>query len=187
MGTIQIIVIAFGLALDAFAVSVAAGAGNRIENHRGAFRLAFHFGLFQFLMPVAGWFLGLGFEPYVKNIDHWIAFFLLSYVAIKMIRESFSEEEGQKFDPSKGKRMIMLSVATSIDALVVGFSLALLNINIWYPGIVIGVITASLSIFGIYFGKMLGVKFGKKMELLGGVVLLILGAHILYSHLISIH
>lgn len=183
MGNLQIIIIAFGLALDAFAVSVAAGAGNRINNHRGAFRLSFHFGLFQFLMPVVGWFAGLSLEPYVRKIDHWIAFFLLSYVAIKMMKESFSDEEGEKYDPSKGKRMVMLSIATSIDALVIGFSLAILNIDIWYPGFIIGVITASLSIFGIYFGKMLGIKFGKKMELLGGAVLIIIGLNILYSHL----
>lgn len=185
MGTLETILIAFGLALDAFAVSIAAGAGNKISNHRGAFRLAFHFGLFQFLMPVLGWFMGLTFAHYVMKIDHWIAFFLLFYVGIKMIKESFGNDEDEVYDPSKGKRMVMLSIATSIDALVVGFSLAIINVDIWYPGIIIGAITATLSIFGIYFGKALGVRFGKKMELAGGIILILIGLQILYAHLMS--
>lgn len=179
----EIFIIAVGLALDAFAVSLCAGSGNKIGNHRGALRLSFHFGLFQFLMPVLGWYLGLRVAPYVEFIDHWIAFTLLAYVGVKMIKESFNEEESFCTDPSKGKTMVALSVATSIDALVIGFTLAMIRVDIWYPGMVIGIITALLSITGIYLGKFLGTRFGKKIELAGGLIIIGIGIKILFQHL----
>ncbi len=180
----EICIIAVGLALDAFAVSLGAGAGNKISSLRGAVRLAFHFGLFQFLMPVLGWFMGIKVAPLVSSFDHWIAFLLLSYVGLKMVKEAFSNEDEMINDPSKGKTMVALSVATSIDALVVGFSLAMIGVDIWYPSSIIGIITAFLSITGIYLGKSLGDKFGKKMELAGGIVIVGIGLKILIEHLL---
>ena len=180
----EIIVIAFGLALDAFAVSLGAGAVGRIGNHRGAIRLAFHFGLFQFLMPVLGWYVGFKIEPLVKSVDDWIAFFLLSYIGVKMIWDSYKPVDEFRRDPSKGKEMVLLSIATSIDALVVGFSLAILMINVWYPAIIIGIVTALLSITGIYLGKVIGSKIGKKLEIMGGLIIIGIGLKILISHLI---
>ena len=184
MSLSEIIVIAFGLALDAFAVSLGAGAVGRIGNHRGAIRLAFHFGLFQFLMPVLGWYVGFKIEPLVKSVDDWIAFFLLSYIGVKMIWDSYKPVDEFRRDPSKGKEMVLLSVATSIDALVVGFSLAILMINVWYPAFIIGIVTALLSITGIYLGKVIGSKIGKKLEIMGGLIIIGIGLKILISHLI---
>jgi putative Mn2+ efflux pump MntP len=178
----EIIVIAFGLAIDAFAVSLGAAAVGRIGNHRGAVRLAFHFGLFQFLMPVIGWYVGFKIEPLVKNIDDWIVFSLLSYIGIKMILDSYKPVGEFRKDPSKGKEMVLLSIATSIDALVVGFSLAILMISVWYPAFIIGIVTALLSITGIYLGKVIGSKLGKKMEVMGGLVIIGIGIKILISH-----
>jgi len=178
----EILIIAAGLSLDAFAVALGAGSVGRIPGHRGAFRLAFHFGLFQFLMPVLGWYTGNRIEPYVTKIDHWIAFILLFYVGAKMIWESWKGEIHLRKDPSKGKEMVLLSVATSIDALVVGFSLALLRISIWYPGFIIGLVTAVFSILGIYLGKIIGDKIGKKMEFIGGLVIIGIGTRILLLH-----
>jgi len=178
----EIIVIAFGLALDAFAVSLGAGAVGRIENHRGAVRLAFHFGLFQFLMPVLGWYVGFKIEPFVKSVDDWIAFILLFYIGVKMIWDSYKPIGEFRKDPSKGKEMVLLSIATSIDALVMGFSLAILMISVWYPAFIIGIVTALLSITGIYLGKVIGSKIGKKMEIVGGLFIIGIGIKILISH-----
>lgn len=185
MGFIEIVIIAFGLALDAFAVSLCAGAGRKINGTRGELRLAFHLGLFQFLMPVLGWLMGLKIEPLIKNVDHWIAFILLLFVGLKMCKESFENDESEECDPSKGYNMVMLSVATSIDAFVVGFSFSMLHLDIWYPGTIIGIITAALSIIGIYIGKRIGKKIGPKMEFVGGVVIVFIGVKILFSHLMQ--
>jgi putative Mn2+ efflux pump MntP len=184
MGIIEILLIAVGLSLDAFAVAVGASSSGMISDIRSKFRISFHFGLFQFLMPVIGWFMGATIEPLVKNFDHWIAFALLFYVGIKMIKESFNKkEETAKGNPSKGMMLIVLSVATSIDALVVGFSLALINVRIWQPSVIIGVVTGILSLLGIYIGGFLGAKFGSKMEFVGGLVLIFIGIKILLSHI----
>jgi putative Mn2+ efflux pump MntP len=180
----EIIVIAFGLALDAFAVSLGAGAVGRIGNHRGAVRLAFHFGLFQFLMPVFGWYVGFKIEPFVKSVDDWIAFALLLYIGIKMIRDSYKPVGEFRRDPSKGKEMVLLAIATSIDALVVGFSLAILMISVWYPAFIIGIVTALLSIIGIYLGKIIGSRIGKKMEIVGGLFIIGIGLKIIISHIL---
>ncbi|MCF6249590.1 MAG: manganese efflux pump MntP family protein, partial [Desulfobacula sp.] len=142
MGSLEIILIAIGLAMDACAVSLAAAASGFAKDVRAVFRLSFHFGLFQFFMPVIGWFLGVGFVSYFKAIDHWIAFFLLLFVGGRMIREGLdTASESHKNDPSKGMTMVLLSIATSIDALAIGLSFAFLDVNIWYPSAMIGLIT----------------------------------------------
>jgi putative Mn2+ efflux pump MntP len=181
MGTIDIIVIAVGLAMDAAAVSLAAAASGFAKDGRAVFRLAFHFGLFQFIMPVIGWFLGIGFVSYLKAFDHWIAFGLLLFVGGRMVLAGMdSSQTAIKKDPSRGMTMVMLSIATSIDALAIGLSLAMMEVNIWYPSVMIGIITAGLSLLAINIGKRLGVMFGKPMEIVGGLILIFIGSRILF-------
>ena len=180
----EILLIAIGLSMDAFAVSLGASAAERDMGGRAGFRLSFHFGLFQFLMPVLGWALGATVVAYVAAFDHWIAFGLLSIVAIRMIRAGFDHEvTAWPGDPSRGWTLVMLSVATSIDALAVGLTLAMLGTAIWYPSVVIGIVAGGLSFAGIRLGSRLGRTFGKRMEITGGVLLLAIGLRILYLHL----
>lgn len=184
MNTFDFIVIAVGLAMDASAVSLAAAASGYAKDGRAVFRLSFHFGLFQFFMPVLGWYSGILFVQYMKSVDHWIAFLLLAFVGLRMIMSGANPKaEEHKTDPSKGISLIMLSLATSIDALAIGLSLAMLEVNIFYPGIIIGLVTATLSLVAIRLGKRLGTLFGNRMEILGGVILISIGFRILWTHL----
>ncbi len=185
MELVEILFIAFGLAMDASAVSLVAAASGFAKESRSTFRLAFHFGLFQFLMPVLGWLLGINFSAYFSAFDHWIAFGLLFFVGGRMIRSGLKpENESFVNDPSRGFTLIMLSVATSIDAFAIGLTLAMLNVSIWYPSVIIGFVTALLSVISIMIGKQLGALVGKRMEIVGGIVLILIGAHILISHLL---
>ena len=183
MSFIEVLILAFGLAADAFAVSIAAGSTGATRSSRSMFRLSFHFGLFQFIMPILGWLAGLSIEKYVQSFDHWIAFGLLTYVAIHMIRSARTgNEPSMRKDPSKGKLLIILSVATSLDALAVGLSLALLKISIWYPAVVIGVVTGVTSFVGILLGQRFAKKFSKWAAEVGGVLLILIGIRILLAH-----
>ena len=185
MSFTAILFIALSMAMDAFAVSL--GSGVKIgPGSRPVFRIAFHFGLFQGLMPVVGWLFGNTIEPYVKGVDHWVAFGLLAFVGVRMIRSGLSkaEEEIVK-DPSRGWTMVMLSIAVSIDALAVGLSLAFLGVTIWTPAIVIGVVTGALSLLGLRMGNGVGKRFGKPVEVLGGLVLIGIGIRIVVSHLVG--
>ncbi len=184
MATVEVLMIAVALAMDASAVSMAAGASGQARGGRAAFRLSFHFGLFQFMMPVIGWYLGSTVAPLIAGVDHWIAFGLLAFVGGRMIRAGLSrdEEVSVPADPSRGFTLVALSVATSIDALAIGLSLAMLGVKIWYPSVVIGVVTAGLSLLGLGLGKRLGTLFGKRMETVGGVILVGIGLRILVSH-----
>ncbi len=184
MDLIEIIVIAIGLAMDASAVSLVAAASGFAKDSRSTFRLAFHFGLFQFFMPVIGWLLGVSFVSYFSAFDHWIAFGLLSFVGGRMILSGLDPnmESGSK-DPSRGFTLVMLSVATSIDALAIGLSLAMLDVNIWYPSVIIGIITAFLAFLSIMIGRKIDALIGKRMEIFGGVILIIIGIRILITHL----
>lgn len=184
MQLFDILIIAFALAMDAAAVSLVASASGFAENKRAVFRLSFHFGLFQFIMPLIGWLMGISFVSYIASIDHWIAFILLSFVGFHMIAESKKNDtEVPQKDPSKGMTMVLLSVATSIDALAIGLSLAMLDVDIWYASVVIGIITAGLSLIAIRLGKSVGKIIGDKMEVIGGVVLIVIGSKILIEHL----
>jgi putative Mn2+ efflux pump MntP len=184
MNLFEIVPIALGLAMDAFSVSLASGSSITASNPRALFRLSFHFGLFQFMMPVMGWFIGMTVAPYAAAVDHWIAFGLLALVGIRMIRSGFGSGPGAKnTDPSRGLTLIMLSLATSIDAFAIGLSLAFLRIEIWYPSILIGLITMILSLIGLGIGHRLGLVFGRRMEIVGGILLFLIGIHILVSHL----
>ena len=186
MSFIEILLIAVGLAMDAFAVSLAAGATGRSRGRRAAFRLSFHFGLFQALMPAVGWMMGRGIVSRIAAIDHWAAFALLALVASRMIRSGLGgdDDDDSGVDPSRGASLLMLSVATSIDALAVGLGLAFLDVEIWYPCVVIGIVTAALSLCGLRLGSRLGDRFGKRIEIVGGVILLGIGAKILCDHLL---
>ena len=185
MPFITIVLIALSMAMDAFAVSLASGVKIG-PGPRPIFRIAFHFGLFQALLPVIGWFFGNTIEPYVKGFDHWVAFGLLAFVGIRMLRSGFSqEEEGNPKDPSRGLTMVMLSVAVSIDALAVGLSLGLLGITIWTPALVIGLVTSALSLIGLRVGNGFGDKYGKPVEILGGLVLIGIGIRIVLTHMIG--
>jgi putative Mn2+ efflux pump MntP len=181
---ISIILIAFGLALDAFAVSVGAGIALGKVTFKQAFRMSFHFGLFQFLMPVIGWLAGRSVRDLIAGPDHWVAFGLLAFVGGKMIWEGLHRCEGEKRgDPTRGATLILLSFATSIDALAVGLSLAFISVAILYPAVVIGLVAAALTALGINLGKKIGERFSHGVEVLGGIVLIGIGAKILLEHL----
>jgi len=186
MNFLEIFLISLGMSMDAFAVCLGAGAQLHTSGPRPVFRLVFHFGLFQFLMPVIGWLAGTTILRYISAYDHWVAFGLLAFVGIRMIRSGFdSHDTEQKNDPSRGWSLVILAFATSIDALAIGFSLGLVGMTIWYPAVVIGVVTGLVSWLGIFLGNRLGQKLGKRMEIIGGIVLILMGARILLSHLLG--
>ena len=185
MDLLSVIFIAAALAMDAFSVSISAGMIIKQPDIRHYFRLSFHFGLFQFLMPVIGYFAGRHIENYIKDFDHWIAFGLLLIIGLKMIKEAFSEEVEQvsRKDPSRGFNLILLATATSIDALAVGLSIGLLGKPILLPSIIIGFVCMIFSIFGVIIGKTVGSFVSKKAECFGGIILIIIGIKILAEHL----
>jgi putative Mn2+ efflux pump MntP len=186
VGFVEIFLIAVGLAMDAFAVSLVAGTLKKVRDPRAVFRLSFHFGLFQFLMPLIGWYAGVKIVDLIHAFDHWIAFGLLAFVGGRMIITGFSSrEESFNGDPSRGYTLIALSVATSIDALAVGLSLGVVRLSIWYPAVVIGLVAAVFSLVGIGLGRKLGAAFGKRMEIIGGIILIAIGLRILFSHLLA--
>jgi putative Mn2+ efflux pump MntP len=183
MSTAAIVGIAFALAMDAFAVAVAVGARLEQLSFRPVFRLSFHFGLFQFFMPFIGWAVGIQVEPYVAGYDHWVAAGLLWLIGGKMIYESFSEKgrEKQLADPTRKWSLVILSTATSIDALTVGLTISLLDVDILLPCVIIGLVAAGMTILGMMFGRKLSAYFGKTMEVAGGVILIAIGLNIVYE------
>lgn len=183
MSPVEILLLAVGLAMDAFAVSLGAGGGAYARSPRATFRLAFHFGLFQFLMPIAGWLAGGTVVGLVDAVDHWIAFGLLAVVGGRMVWAGLGADGAPRgSDPSRGWTLIVLAVATSIDALAVGFSLALLGVGIWLSALVIGLVCAAFSAAGVRLGRRLGSVVGRRMEILGGLVLIAIGLRILHVH-----
>ena len=178
--------IALALAMDAFAVSVSAAATLPSVTWRHYFRLTFHFGLFQFLMPVIGWALGLSVRSYIEAWDHWIAFALLTLVGLNMLREAWfgEEEEKRSGDPTRGLQLIMLAVATSIDAMAVGLSFAMIGVSVWGPAVIIGLVCAAVTAAGVKLGRLLGGSdiLGNKVSVLGALVLIGIGVKILYEH-----
>jgi len=184
MGGFELITIAIALAMDAFAVAIATGVALKTVSSRQTFRLAWHFGLFQALMPILGWYLGSTVRSAIEAYDHWIAFVLLGYIGIKMIREAFEEDERSPADPTKGMTLIVLSVATSIDALAVGLSLSVLGLSIWWPALVIGAVALLFTAAGLHFGGTFSKaeRISKYAELFGGMVLIGIGIKILWEH-----
>jgi putative Mn2+ efflux pump MntP len=179
------VLIGVGLAMDAFAVSLGIGTGRQADSRRAQFRLAFHFGWFQMMMTVLGWLAGSTIAGLINQFDHWIAMALLGYVGTNMIRSGLNkDEECYRCDPSRGKTLIILCVATSIDAMAVGLSMAMLHTSVWIPSIIIGVVTFFISGLGLLAGDRLGAKFGKRMEILGGLILIGIGLRVLATHLL---
>lgn len=184
MSIIEIILIAFALALDAFSVALAAGAYLLKTDKRQRFRLSFHFGLFQFFMPIIGWIGAENVVTIIQDYDHWIAFAILIVVGGKMLKDAFSSDDNViNTDITKGIKLISLSVATSIDALAVGFSIGLLGDTILFPAIVIGIVAAGMTLIGIIIGEKLSSKYGKKSSLIGGTALVLIGIKIVLEHL----
>lgn len=186
MDWITLLGIAFALAMDASAVAIAAGVNLRAVTPRHTFRLAWHFGFFQYAMPVIGWSGGLAVRSLIENYDHWAAFGLLAFVGGNMIREALQHHDvkPEKSDPTKGMTLVMLSVATSIDALAVGLSFSMLNISIWLPALVIGIVAAVCTGVGLHLGKTVGVssRISNYADALGGLVLITIGLKILFEH-----
>ncbi len=180
MGFFPLLGIALGLAMDAFSVAVASGISLGKVSSRQAFRLSFHFGLFQFAMPLLGWVLGSLVAEQIGAIDNWVAFGLLSFVGGKMLWESLrAGEDCVRDDPTRGISLVMLSVATSIDALAVGLSLALLRVPVLVPSVVIGLVAATMTGLGLQLGKRAGHLLGNRMEILGGLVLIVFAFKVL--------
>ena len=184
MSWLNLFGIAIGLAMDALAVSIAAGMTIGHVTPRHVFRVAFHFGLFQFMMPIVGWWLGSAVSAYVTAFDHWLAFGLLSIIGGKMLLDSGSSTTRKtKSDPTRGWLLMALSVATSIDALAVGLSMAFLRVSILLPCIVIGLVAATFSAVGISFANRFLRRWGRAADMFGGCVLILIGVKILISHL----
>lgn len=186
MNPFMLAALAVALAMDAFAVSCAISLALKAPTRRQVFRLASSFGLFQFVMPVAGWFAGRGLRAYIEGLDHWAAFVLLSFIGGKMIYESVvigREKCADNGDPTCGLSLVVLSVATSIDALAVGLSLSLIGVEILSPAVVIGVVAFVLTAVGMRLGPLAGCIFGSRVEAVGGLVLIGIGVKILISHL----
>ncbi len=191
MNFIEVLLISLSMAMDAFAVCLGAATTGQAEGPRPQFRLAFHFGLFQFLMPLLGWLAGSTISRHIASFDHWVAFALLAFVGGRMVWSGFHPaEQEHRVDPSRGWTMVLLSIAVSIDALAIGLSLALIGVSVWYPATVIGIVTGLMSWLGLRLGNTLGRKvggkFGKLMEIIGGLVLLGIGLRILLSHLLAL-
>jgi len=184
MGLITVFFIAVGLGIDAFSVAIGIGATNNKKSWAPVLRLAASFGIFQFAMPVAGWLAGLTVVEIIASFDHWIAFALLALVGGKMIWEGFEKEgDKEKDDQTRGWPLLMLSIATSIDALAVGFSFSILKTPILFPALIIGIVCFCMTVTGMVFGKVLAKIFGKKVEIFGGLVLIAIGVKILADHL----
>lgn len=183
MNIYEIIFIALGLAMDAFAVSVCKGLSMKNLVLKKATVIALYFGFFQAMMPIIGYFLGSTFSAPVEKADHWIAFILLAVIGINMIKNSKSTEQENVNDKIDIKTMVILAIATSIDALAIGVTFAFFKINILLAVTTIGIITFILSILGVVIGKKFGSKIQNKAEVTGGILLIIMGVKILLEHL----
>lgn len=182
MGIFELIVIAIGLSMDAFAVSICKGLSVKKLKLKQSLIVGGYFGLFQAIMPLLGYILGVGFEALVTSIDHWIAFILLTLLGINMIREALSDDE--KVDASFNfKAMLPLAISTSIDALAVGITFAFLDVSIIPAVLLIGVITFVISALGTKIGNVFGEKYKNKAEIVGGIILIVIGIKILLEHL----
>ena len=187
MGFIELLIIAIGLAMDAFAVSIGKGLSVRCIRPRHALSVGLWFGGFQALMPLVGFLVGISFASLVTNIDHWIAFLLLAIIGFNMIREALhgDDDEADAKPDFSFMNMLTLAIATSIDALAVGVSFAFLGVNIWWAIAVIGVVTMLISMFGLKVGNIFGCKYKSKAEIAGGVILILIGLKILLEHMLT--
>ena len=183
MTVIEILIIAVGVSMDAFAVSICKGLSVGKVRPRHVFSAGIWFGGFQALMPLVGYFLGVSFTDFVSNVDHWIAFILLGIIGGNMLKESFHRDEACDVDPDFSfKTMLAMAVATSIDALAIGVSLAFLKVNIWLAVVLIGLTTGTFSSIGILIGNLFGCRYKSKAEFVGGFILVAMGLKILLEH-----
>jgi putative Mn2+ efflux pump MntP len=186
MTPLALLAVAVALAMDAFAVSVATGLALPRVTLRHSFRLAFHFGLFQALMPILGWLGGLTVRAWIESFDHWVAFGLLAFVGGRMLWEALQGEDGEekRQDPTRGWSLVLLSIATSIDALAVGLSLSVLGVSIWFPALVIGLVALAFTAAGLHLGRLVGRvrTLSQVSNALGGLVLIGIGLRILWEH-----
>ncbi len=186
MDVISLLLIALALAMDAMAVSITSGVVVARPSGRQILMQAVFFGGFQFIMPVIGWLLVGSFSQYVKAVDHWIAFGLLAFIGIRMIIGAVKGEDGApKSDPFALKTLVLMAIATSIDALAVGASFAVTDVDIWLCSTVIGAVAFMLSIVGVLIGRRVGAMFQKRAEIIGGAILIAIGIKILVEHLIG--
>ena len=175
MGITEIIFIGISLAMDAFAVSICKGLSMKKMDFKKAIIIGLYFGIFQALMPIAGYILGSTFAEFIEKIDHWIAFILLSIIGVNMIKESFDNESEKRNDNVDFKTMIVLAIATSIDALAVGITFAFFEVNIILAVSIIGIITFIMSILGVKIGNKFGDRYQNKAEIAGGIILILIG------------
>lgn len=190
MSFVEILLIGVSLSMDAFAVSICKGLCMRKIDYKYAVTVAGFFGFFQALMPLIGWFLGKQFERYIVSFDHWVAFGLLLIIGGKMILDVFEKEKEDKEPASPKmnyKELLLMSLATSIDALAVGITFAFLGAKIWTSITVIGLVTFAICFAGVVAGNKFGAKFKKKAQFAGGAVLILIGLKILLEHLGVIH
>ncbi len=184
MGIVELMMTSIGLAMDAFAAAICKGLNMKRLNHKQAALIALFFGGFQALMPFIGWVLGKQFEAYITDYDHWIAFGLLAFIGGKMIVDAFNKDDDEEdCNDFNIKELLVMSIATSIDALAVGITFATLGMDITLPVIMIGTVTFAMSYAGVAIGHRFGARFKDKAELAGGVILVLIGTKILLEHL----
>lgn len=183
MGILELFILAIGVSMDACAVAVCKGLALQKVSWKNIIWISLWFGVFQAIMPLIGYFLGVQFKEYITTIDHWIAFALLLFLGIKMIKEAWTHKEEVPDACLSPKHMLLLAIATSIDALALGITFAFLRVQIIPAVCLIGSTTFVVSAFGVKFGSIFGAKFQSKAELLGGVILILLGLKILLEHL----
>lgn len=196
MSLIELFILAVGLSMDAFAVAICKGLSLRKVSLKECTKVGLYFGGFQAGMPLIGYFLGVQFKDYITSIDHWIAFILLSFIGINMIREAMDKDEDESIvnlaEAAVGeeevnelgfKNMVMLAIATSIDALAVGVTFAFLQVDIVPAVLFIGIVTFALSAIGVKIGNVFGTKYKSKAEATGGIILILIGLKILFEHL----
>lgn len=181
----ELLIIAIGVSMDAFAVSISKGLSSPALRPRHALSAGLWFGGFQALMPVIGFYIGLSFADFVSSVDHWIAFVLLGIIGGNMIKESFDKDSENVNPDFSFKAMLPLAIATSIDALAIGVSFAFLKVNIWSAILFIGVTTGLFSVAGVYIGKFFGIRYKSKAEFTGGFILIAMGLKILLEHTIA--
>lgn len=188
MGFIEFFLTGIGLSMDAFAVAICKGLGMRKVNYKQMLLIALFFGGFQALMPLLGWLLGRQFEQYITSVDHWIAFTLLVLIGANMLREARKEDDTTEAEtvydaPLPLGQLLLMAIATSIDALAVGISFAFLGVNIWLAIAIIGTTTFLISAAGVFIGNRFGNRYEKRATIAGGIILILLGVKILLEHL----
>ena len=183
MGIVEVLLTSIGLAMDALAVSICKGLSFSKIRFKNVIIVGLYFGIFQALMPLIGYILGSRFKELIVSVDHWIAFFLLALIGLSMLKEGLSKDYDSLDDKVNFKVMLPLAIATSIDALAVGITFSFLDVNILESIIFIGSITFFISLVGVVIGNKVGVKYQKKSQVIGGVILIIIGLKILLEHL----